>query len=112
MNHCAKPNVTVFEKTQVVKCYNVNGHRPDVPFVTFRLGSIEIFADGNYDIFYAGEASDGCIKFGRQAPNQTKYVFEIDGHRCKNIPELLEYAKSLEYSRLNLTRGEVEFMDI
>ena len=112
MNHCAKPNVTVFEKTQVVKCYNVNGHRPDVPFVTFRLGSIEIFADGNYDIFYAGEASDGCIKFGRQPPNQTKYVFEIDGHRCKNIPELLEYAKSLEYSRLNLTRDEVEFMDI
>ena len=112
MNHCAKPGVTVFEKTPTVKCYNVRGHRPDEPFVTFELGSIEIFADGNYDIFYAGKASDGCIKFGRQAPNQTKYVFEIDGHRCKNIPELLEYAKSLECSRLNLTQDEVEFMDI
>ena len=112
MNHCAKPNVTVFEKTLIVKCYNVHGHRPDEPFVTFKLGSIEIFTDGNYDIFYAGEASDHCFKFGRQAPNQTKYVFEIDGHRCKNIPELLEYAKSLECSQLNLTQDEVEFMDI
>lgn len=112
MNHCAKPGVTVFEKTPTVKCYNVRGHRPDKPFVTFKLGSIEIFTDGNYDIFYAGEASDHCFKFGRQAPNQTKYVFEIDGHRCKNIPELLEYAKSLECSRLNLTQDEVEFMDI
>lgn len=112
MNHCAKQNVTVFEKTPSVKCYNVNGYRPDVPFVTFRLGSIEKLPDGNYDILYAGEASDGCIKFGPQSPDQTKYVFEIDGHRCKNIPELLEYAKSLECSRLNLTRDEVEFMDI
>ena len=112
MNHCAKPNVTVFEKTPTVKCYNVHGYRPNVPFVTFRLGSIEIFADGNYDIFFAGKASDGCIKFGRQPPNQTKYVFEIDGRRCKNIPELLEYAKMLECSRLELTRDEVEFMDI
>ena len=112
MNHCAKQYVTIFEKKPTVKCYNVNGHRPDEPFVTFRLGSIEIFADGRYDIFYAEEASDHCFRFGFQAPNQTKYVFEIEGHRCKNIPELLEYAKSLECSRLNLTRDEVEFMDI
>lgn len=112
MNHCAKQYVTVFEKKSVVKCYNVTGYRPDEPFVTFRLGSIKIFADGNYDIFYDGEASDGCIKFGPQPPDQTKYVFEIDGHRCKNIPELLEYAKSLECSRLELTQDEVEFMDI
>lgn len=112
MNNCAKPNVTVFEKTQVVKCYNVNGHRPDEPFVTFRLGSIEILPNGNYDIIYAEEASDGCFKFGSQSPNQTKYVFEIDCRRCKNIPELLEYAKSLECNRLNLTQDEVEFMDI
>ena len=112
MNHYAKPNTTVFEKTPTVKCYNVHGYRPDVPFVTFRLGSIEILHSGNYDILYAEEASDHCFRFGPQAPNQTKYVFEIDGHRCKNIPELLEYAKTLECSRLNLTRDEVEFMDI
>ena len=112
MNHCAKQNVTVFEKTQLVKCYNVNGHRPDVPFVTFRLGSIKILPDGNYDIRYAEEASDHCFNFGPQPPNQTKYVFEIDGYRCKNIPELLEYAKTLESRRLDLTRDEVEFMDI
>lgn len=112
MNNCAKPNVTVFEKTPTVKCYNVNGIRPDVPFVTFRLGSIKILPNGNYDIRYAEEASDHCFNFGSQAPNQTKYVYEIDGHRCKNIPELLEYAKSLERRRLELTRDEVEFMDI
>ena len=112
MNHCAKPGVTVFEKTPTVKCYNVRGHRPDEPFVTFKLGSIEIFADGNYDIFYAGEASDHCFKFGTQPPDQTKYVFEIDGQHSKNIPELLEYAKSLECSQLNLIQDEVEFMDI
>ena len=112
MNHCAKPNVTVFEKTLTVKCYNVHGFRPNVPFVTFRLGSIKILPNGNYDIIYAEEASDGCIKFGPQSPNQTKYVFEIDGHRCKNIPELLEYAKTLKCRRLDLTRDEVEFMDI
>lgn len=112
MNHCAKPNVTVFEKTLTVKCYNIYGHRPNVPFVTFRLGSIEILPNGNYDIIYAEEASDGCFKFGSQSPNQTKYVFEINGRRCKNIPELLEYAKTLECRRLDLTRDEVEFMDI
>ena len=112
MNHCAKQNVTVFEKTQLVKCYNVNGHRPDEPFVTFRLGSIMILPGGNYDIRYAEEASDHCFNFGPQPPNQTKYVFEIDGYRCKNIPELLEYAKTLEHSRLELTHDEVEFMDI
>ena len=112
MNYCTKPNVTVFEKTPTVKCYNVKGHRPDEPFVTFRLGSIKILPGGNYEIFYAGEADDGCIKFGPQSPNQTRYVFEIDGRRCKNVPELLEYAKSLECSRLNLTQDEVEFMDI
>ena len=112
MNHYAKQNVTVFEKTPVVKCYNVNGYRPDVPFVIFRLGSIKISDTGNYDIIYAETASDGCFNFGFQPPNQTKYVFEIEGHRCKNVPELLEYAKSLECRRLNLTRDEVEFMDI
>ena len=112
MNHYAKQDVTVFEKTPTVKCYNVHGYRPDEPFVTFRLGSIMILPGGNYDILYDGEASDHCFKFGSQPPNQTKYVFEIDGHRCKNVPELLEYAKSLECSRLNLTQDEVEFMDI
>ena len=112
MNHCANPNVTVFEKTPTVKCYNVYGHRPDVSFVTFRLGSIEILPNGNYDIIYDGEASDHCFRFGPQPPNQTKYVFEIDGRRCKNIPELLEYAKTLKCRRLDLTRDEVEFMDI
>lgn len=112
MNHCAKQNITVFEKTPIVKCYNVNGHRPDEPFVTFRLDYIEILPGGNYEIFYDGVADDGCIKFGPQSPDQTKYVFEIDGHRCKNVSELLEYVKSLECSRLNLTRDEVEFMDI
>ena len=112
MNYCAKPNITVFEKKPTVKCYNVNGHRPDEPFVTFRLSFIEIFADGKYDIFYDGQASDHCFRFGPQPTDQTKFVFEIDGHRCKNIPELLEYAKSLECSRFNLTQDEVEFMDI
>lgn len=112
MNHYAKPNTTVFEKKPTVKCYNVTGYRPDEPFVTFRLGSIMILPSGKYNIFYDGEASDHCFQFGPQAPNQTKYVYEIDGHRCKNIPELLEYAKSLEYRRLNLTQDEVEFMDI
>ena len=112
MNHYAKPNTTVFEKKSTVKCYNVTGCCPNVPFVTFRLGSIMILPGGNCDIFYDGEASDHCFQFGPQPPNQTKYVFEIDGHRCKNIPELLEYAKSLECRRLNLTQDEVEFMDI
>ena len=112
MNHCAKQYVTVFEKKSIVKCYNVTGHRPDEPFVTFRLGSIEILPGGNYDILYDGEASDHCFRFGPQSLDQTKYVFEIDGRRCKNIPELLEYAKSLECIRLNLTQDEVEFMDI
>lgn len=112
MNHCAKQYVTVFEKKPTVKCYNVTGYRPDEPFVTFRLGSIMIVPGGSCDIFYDGEASDHCFQFGSQSPVQTKYVFEIDGHRCKNIPELLEYAKTLECRRLDLTRDEVEFMDI
>ena len=107
-----KPGTTVFEKTPFVKCYNVEGSTPDEFFMTFKLGAIVKRSNGDYDIVYAEEASDGCSYFGAQSPNRTKYVFEIDGHRCRNVPELLEYAKSLEGTQFNLVQDEVEFMDI
>lgn len=107
-----KPTTTVFEKTPFVKCYNIEGSSPDEVFVTFKLGAIAKHNDGDYNIIYAEEASDDCAFFGAQHPDRTKYVFEIDGHRCKNVPELLEYAKSLEGAQFNLVQDEVEFMDI
>jgi len=105
-------STTVFEKTPFVKCYNIEGCRPNEMFVTFKLGAIAKLSNGDYDIVYAEEASDGCLFFGAQSPGRKKYVFEIDDHRCKNVPELLEYAKSLEGSQFNLVQDEVEFMDI
>lgn len=107
-----KPGTTVFEKAPFVKCYNVESSTPDEFFVTFKLGAIAKTRSGDYDIVYAEEASDGCSFFGAQSPTRKKYVFEIDGHRCKNVPELLEYAKSLEGTQFNLVQDEVEFMDI
>ena len=107
-----KPTTTVFEKAPFVKCYNVESSTPNEVFVTFKLGAIAKLNSGDYDIVYAAEASDGCSYFGGQTPNRTKYVYEIDGHRCKNVVELLEYAKSLEGMQLNLVQDEVEFMDI
>ena len=107
-----KPGTTVFEKEPFIKCYNLESSHPDRVFVTFKLGAIAKLSNGNYDIVYAEDASDGCSFFGPQSPTRKKYVFEIDGHRCKNVPELLEYAKTLEGSQLNLVQDEVEFMDI
>ena len=107
-----KPTTTVFEKTPFIKCYNLESSRPNEVFVTFKLGAIVKLNSGDYDIVYAEQASDGCSYFGSQSPDRRKYVYEIDGHRCKNVPELLEYAKTLEGSQLNLTQDEVEFMDI
>ena len=111
-NYFDKPGTTVFEKTPFVKCYNLEGSTPDEFFVTFKLGAIAKLSNGDYNIVYAEEASDGCSYFGGQAPDRKKYVYEIDGHRCKNVVELLEYAKSLEGAQLNLVQDEVEFMDI
>ena len=107
-----KPTTTVFEKEPFIKCYNLEGGHPDRVFVTFKLGAIAKLSNGDYDIVYAEDASDGCSFFGAQSPTRKKYVFEIDGHRCKNVPELLEYAKTLEGSQFNLVKDEVEFMDI
>lgn len=107
-----KPTTTVFEKEPFIKCYNLEGGNPDRVFVTFKLGAIAKHNDGDYNIIYAEEASDGCSFFGALSPDRKKYVFEIDGHRCKNVLELLEYAQSLEGSQLNLVQDEVEFMDI
>ena len=107
-----KPTTTVFEKAPFIKCYNVEGNTPNEVFVTFKLGAIAKLSNGSYDIIYAEEASDGCSYFGSRPPTSTKYVFEIDGYRCKNVPELLEYAKSLEGTQFNLVQDEVEFMDI
>lgn len=107
-----KPTTTVFEKAPFIKCYNMESRTPNTVFVTFKLGAIAKTNSGDYDIVYAEEASDGCAFFGAQSPTRKKYVFEIDGHRCKNVPELLEYAKSLEGSQFNLVQEEVEFMDI
>lgn len=111
-NYFDKPGTTVFEKEPFIKCYNLESSHPDRWFVTFKLGAIVKLSNGDYDIVYAEDASDGCSFFGPQSPTRKKYVFEIDGHRCKNVPELLEYAKTLEGSQLNLTQDEVEFMDI
>lgn len=111
-NYFDKPTTTVFEKEPFIKCYNLESSRPDEWFVTFKLGAIAKLSNGDYDIVYAEDASDGCSFFGAQSPDRKKYVFEIDGHRCKNVPELLEYAKTLEGSQFNLVQDEVEFMDI
>lgn len=111
-NYFDKPGTTVFEKTPFVKCYNVEGSTPNEVFVTFKLGAIAKLSTGDYDIVYAEEASDGCSFFGAQSPTRKKYVYEIGEHRCGNVPELLEYAKSLEGTQFNLVQDEVEFMDI
>lgn len=111
-NYFDKPGTTVFEKTPFIKCYNLESRTPDNVFVTFKLGAIAKLSSGDYDIVYAEEASDGCSYFGGQDPIRKKYMFEIDGHRCKNVLELLEYAKSLEGAQFNLVQDEVEFMDI
>jgi hypothetical protein len=107
-----KPTTTVFEKAPFIKCYNLESSRPNEVFVTFKLVAIVKLNSGDYDIVYAEQASDGCSYFGSQSPDRKKYVYEIDGHRCKNVPELLEYAKTLEGSQFNLVQDEVEFMDI
>ena len=107
-----KPTTTVFEKAPFIKCYNLESSTPNEVFVTFKLGAIAKTTRGDYDIVYAEEASDGCAFFGAQSPDRKKYVFEIDEYRCKNVPELLEYAKSLEGTQFNLVQDEVEFMDI
>ena len=111
-NYFDKPGTTVFEKTPFIKCYDIEGCSPNAIFATFKLGAIAKCSDGNYDIIYAEEASDGCSYFGSRPPTSTKYVFEIDGYRCKTVTELLEYAKSLEGTQFNLVQDEVEFMDI
>ena len=111
-NYFDKPGTTVFEKTPFIKCYDVEGSTPNAIFVTFKLGAIAKCSDGDYDIIYAEPASDGCSYFGVQSPTRKKYVFEIGEHRCKNVVELLEYAKSLEGTQFNLVQDEVEFMDI
>lgn len=107
-----KPTTTVFEKAPFIKCYNLESSRPNEVFVTFKLGAIVKLNSGDYDIVYAEQASDGCSYFGSQSPDRRKYVYEIDGHCCKNVPELLEYAKTLKGSQFNLVQDEVEFMDI
>jgi hypothetical protein len=111
-NYFNKPTTTVFEKEPFIKCYNLESNAPNEAFVTFKLGAIAKLSNGDYDIVYAERASDGCLFFGAQSPTRKKYVFEIDGYRCKNVPELLEYAKSLEGTQFNLAQDEVEFMDI
>ena len=106
------PTTTVFEKTSFIKCYNLECNAPNEVFVTFKLGAIAKLPNGDYDIVYAAQASDGASYFGAQSPTRKKYAFEIDGHRCRNVPELLEYALSLEGASFNLVQDEVEFMDI
>ena len=107
-----KPTTTVFENAPLIKCYNLESSRPNEVFVTFKLGAIAKLRSGDYDIVYAEQASDGCSYFGSQSPDRRKYVYEIDGHRCMNVPELLEYAKTLGSAQFNLVQDEVEFMDI
>ena len=111
-NYFGKPTTTVFEKEPFIKCYNLESSTPNEAFVTFKLGAIVKLNNGDYDIIYAEVASDGCCYFGGQSTKRKKYVFEIGEHRCKNVPELLEYAKSLEGPQFNLAQDEVEFMDI
>ncbi len=111
-NYFDKPTTALFEKTPVVRCYNLESSTPNKAFMTFKLGAIAKRPDGDYDIVYAEVASDDCCYFGAQSPDRKKYVFEIDGHRCRNVPELLEYAKTLEGAPFNLVQDEVEFMDI
>ena len=107
-----KPTTTLFEKTPFIKCYNLECSAPNAVFVTFKLGAIAKLPNGDYDIVYAAQASDGASYFGAQSPTRKKYVFEIDGHRCRNVPELLEYALSLKCAPFTLVQDEVEFMDI
>lgn len=111
-NYLDKPTTILFEKTPVVRCYNQESSTPYEVFAIFKLGAIAKLPDGYYDIVYAEQASDGCSYFGAQSPSRKKYLFEIDGHRCKNVPELLEYAKTLEGTSFSLVQDEVEFMDI
>lgn len=103
---------TLFEKTPLVKCYDQEGSNPNRAFVTFKLGAIVKFYAAFYNIVYAEPASDRCSCFGEQALNSERYIFEIDDRRCKNLAELIEFAKSLEGTQLNLVQDEVEFMDI
>ena len=108
-------DITLFEKTPVVKCYEMDRFSSDRPMVTFHMGAIvqREEDDGTvYNIVYSERASDGCLYFGSFSANDTYYVFEINGHICKTIVELLEYAKSLEGPQLALTTDNVEFMDI
>lgn len=106
------PGTTVFEKTPFVRCYNLESNTPNEVFVTFKLGAIVKLRNGDYDIVFAAQASDGASYFGAQSPTRKKYAFEIDGHRCRNVPELLEYALSLKCAPFTLVQDEVEFMDI
>lgn len=103
---------TLFEKTPVVKCYDSKGSNPNRAFVTFKLGAIVKIYGNSYNIVYAEPASDRCSCFGEQTLNSERYIFKIDDHRCKNLLELIEFAKTLEGTQLNLAQDEVEFMDI
>ena len=110
-------DITLFEKTPIVKCYEGDQFPSGRTMVTFHMGAIvqredDEFGGTVYNIVYSERASDGCLYFGGFSANDTYYVFEINGHICKTIIELLEYAKSLEGPQLALTTDNVEFMDI
>lgn len=110
-------DITLFEKTPVVKCYERDQFPSGRTMVTFHIGAIVHREDDEFDgtvycIVYSERASDGCLCFDGFSANDTYYVFEINGHICKTIVELLEYAKSLEGPQFNLAQDEVEFMDI
>lgn len=109
-------DITLFEKTPVVKCYERNNFPSGRVMVTFHMGAIVQQDDDNddtvYNIVYSQRASDGCTYFGGFWGNETHYVFVINDYICKTIVELLEYAKSLEGPQLALTTDNVEFMDI
>jgi len=109
--------IILFEKTPVVKCYEGDQFPSGRTMVTFHMGAIvqrenDEFDGTVYYIVYSEQASDGCLYFGGFSANDTYYVFEINGHICKTIVELLDYAKSLEGPQLALTTDNVEFMDI
>lgn len=109
-------NVILFEKTPVVKCYEKKHFPSNRAMVIFHMGAIvqqdDEFDGIIYNIVYSERASDGCCYFGGFCENETHYVFDINGHICKTVLELLEYAKSLESPQLALTTDNVEFMDI